>query len=1154
MGATLASTPVYKGRVLTAGEVSTRYAAGAATGGVVSTLSGTSSGQVNLAVQSAGSAGSADMFSLQPTINQSGTAGYTGFKLNVTESTVGSGSKNLVDIQKGSVSTFKIGNTGDVLAKSLANSTTAFQVQNASGQSILLADTTNGQLAVGPAAATNNAVLTIGSNTTTSSGGIAFGSDTNTAAANQSFVSSIGTTPMEMATDGTYLYWRVSGGNIARSNIDGTNVNTSFAAVGCGNSGIAVDSNYIYYNCSGNNTIGRVSIDGSTGMNANWLNIVSNSNMLAVDGNYIYYSILANGTIGRATLAGTGINNSFINVNGSGGSAFALTTDSNYIYWTDYTLNTIGRAPIGGGSPTVNFITGANMTNSTYNGIAVNGSNIYWTNNNNNTIGRANLNGTGASQSFITGANVPNGLALTSTYLYWVNDGNSTIGRYALSGTTSATNLYRSAAYTLKTDASLNVQTANNSATAFQLQSSNADVLFVADTTANRLTVGNATAASGADTTLFVLDSAATTNAPTGVAGGLYYDTTIGAFRVYSGGSYQSVCTVSNGLCTSGGAFANGGNSFGSASSLGNNDNNNLTIRINGASGAANGGTLALQGSTAGTNNSGAGGIGGAITLTAGNGGIGNNTLGVGAGGNGGAVTITSGNGGNSSSNSGNGGVGGAITLQAGTGGGGSLVGAASNGGTVTINGGTGGTPGGNTAGGGGGVVLNGGNAAAAGVNTVANGGGITLTGGTGSNTSNANTTGNGGTITLTGGAAGTSTGGGASGSQGYVLLQPSGGFVGIGTNAPTRALQVSATAAVAAKFNRSNDGSVVEFSSGGTVQGDISISGATVSYNAFTGSHYALTNDTLNEGEIVTNGGVASYFHGATAGEPLYQVSRTQLANDPNVLGSFLQKHDADQPQSVDNPNLIAAVGNGEVWIVDNGQPVTAGSYLISSDEAGHGMVDDGSFPVSHIFAKVAENVDWSQVTTTVNGRKHVKVSVFYGFFDKTNNNLQNQNLNIQSLQAQTATVDSLNVSGNATINNLTVQTITVNGDLTVQGIAHLQDIEVGGHIITAGGQPVGSILGSAGANATVTIDGTDTTGTITITTGDTTSAGDLAKIIFSKTYGKAPHVVISSSNLDASGLRYFKGVTNLTDFTLTVGNAPAPHTTYQFDYFIAQ
>jgi hypothetical protein len=88
------------------------------------------------------------------------------------------------------------------------------------------------------------------------------------------------------------------------------------------------------------------------------------------------------------------------------------------------------------------------------------------------------------------------------------------------------------------------IRNATDSTTAVRIQTSTgSDTLFTADTTNNRLIVGNATASSGADTTLLVLDSAATANAPTGVNGGMYYDTTANKFMFYQNNAWVSYGT-----------------------------------------------------------------------------------------------------------------------------------------------------------------------------------------------------------------------------------------------------------------------------------------------------------------------------------------------------------------------------------------------------------------------------------------------------------------------------------------------------------------------------------------------------------------------------------------------------------------------------------
>ena len=61
-----------------------------------------------------GSSGTEYGLNITPTINQTSTAGYTGIKLNVTETATGSGANNLMDLQVGGASKFVIDNAGNV--------------------------------------------------------------------------------------------------------------------------------------------------------------------------------------------------------------------------------------------------------------------------------------------------------------------------------------------------------------------------------------------------------------------------------------------------------------------------------------------------------------------------------------------------------------------------------------------------------------------------------------------------------------------------------------------------------------------------------------------------------------------------------------------------------------------------------------------------------------------------------------------------------------------------------------------------------------------------------------------------------------------------------------------------------------------------------
>ena len=213
--------------------------------------------------------------------------------------------------------------------------------------------------------------------------------------------------------------------------------------------------------------------------------------------------------------------------------------------------------------------------------------------------------------------------------------------------------------------------------------------------------------------------------------------------------------------------------------------------------------------------------------------------------------------------------------------------------------------------------------------------------------------------------------------------------------------------------FSRlAHDGAIIIWKSASGDTGDISVSGTTVSYNAFTGAHYCEppVDAVPAYGEIVSLTGTNAYrndvypptdkwrqgeadqgkctqedvgtvrplsfYGGAGIGEIIYGVERTSTPNDRKVLGGyFLTVPDA--------PDKCAAVGNYDIWIVDKGENIAVGDWLISSDIEGHAMIDDGTtYSTAYVFAMAAENVDWSTVSETVSGTKHKKISVLFERF----------------------------------------------------------------------------------------------------------------------------------------------------------------------------
>ncbi len=79
-------------------------------------------------------------------------------------------------------------------------------------------------------------------------------------------------------------------------------------------------------------------------------------------------------------------------------------------------------------------------------------------------------------------------------------------------------------------------------------------------------------------------------------------------------------------------------------------------------------------------------------------------------------------------------------------------------------------------------------------------------------------------------------------------------------------------------------------------------------------------------------------------------------------------------------------------------------------------------------------------------------------------------------------------------------------------------------------------------------------TTAQNTITTGSNPMAGELAKILFSKTYGQAPHIVLSPANsADISAVQPYVDSTS-SDFIINFINADTAQQTFKFNYFNVQ
>ena len=182
-------------------------------------------------------------------------------------------------------------------------------------------------------------------------------------------------------------------------------------------------------------------------------------------------------------------------------------------------------------------------------------------------------------------------------------------------------------------------------------------------------------------------------------------------------------------------------------------------------------------------------------------------------------------------------------------------------------------------------------------------------------------------------------------------------------------------------------NGGLIGFDRNGIPVGGIDVAGGSVTYGGFTGSHYAWTDEELSVGKLVSMTGNNQYLGDASQSEIIYGITKSSQKNDPAILGAYLATKISPLVSETDNIHLVMAEGNGDVWIADMGQDIQPGDYLISSVVAGHAMKDDRSEEVSHIIGRAAEPIDWSEVSDTIDGVKHKKISILFNFVPLNNN-----------------------------------------------------------------------------------------------------------------------------------------------------------------------
>ena len=104
----------------------------------------------------------------------------------------------------------------------------------------------------------------------------------------------------------------------------------------------------------------------------------------------------------------------------------------------------------------------------------------------------------------------------------------------------------------------------------------------------------------------------------------------------------------------------------------------------------------------------------------------------------------------------------------------------------------------------------------------------------------------------------------------------------------------------------------------------------------------------------------------------PTVQLSNTP--NDSTVFGVFILESPlgaehwyAAEVQDGDRFGIVNALGEGRVWVTNVNGDIHAGDYVTTSPIAGHGQRQDDDLLHSYTLGKAIEEVDWSQVTSTI-------------------------------------------------------------------------------------------------------------------------------------------------------------------------------------------
>ena len=167
---------------------------------------------------------------------------------------------------------------------------------------------------------------------------------------------------------------------------------------------------------------------------------------------------------------------------------------------------------------------------------------------------------------------------------------------------------------------------------------------------------------------------------------------------------------------------------------------------------------------------------------------------------------------------------------------------------------------------------------------------------------------------------------------------------------------------------------------SDGTVMGDITFNGSTVTYGTFTGVHnaYSLDSDSTSanvqsnfptssgdylhypQGTIVSM--VSSSYDGSL--QPINFVVSSSAYQDKRAYGVYFTTH---TDKMLQNQHNIAAIGDGFVLVNNQNGDIEIGDYITTaSGSGGYGCKQSDDLLHNYTVAKATDGVTWSNESTT--------------------------------------------------------------------------------------------------------------------------------------------------------------------------------------------